>query len=230
MNFSENNKNFRSMPSKLELERRMKLDYEDPEKLVITPLFTPKQIEEGSIDLRLGTEFVIAKRSKFSVLDGLDEKKTLDSKIVEYQEKIHVKVGDFLVLHPNQFVLGSTFEYVKLPIDHIAYVLGRSSWGRLGLIIATATVVHSGYTGIITLELTNIGDTPIALYPGIRIAQLVFHEISMTKEQKLQRMEALLKDKSKYHASVSPSFSKIHLDEDWEMIRGIRDFRKKNSI
>ncbi len=229
MNLLGNSNNFRSIPSKLELERRMKLDYEDPEKLVITPLFTTKQIEEGSIDLRLGTEFIIAKRSKFSVLDGLDEEKTLDSKIVEYQEKIHVKVGDSLVLHPNQFVLGSTFEYVKLPTDHIAYVLGRSSWGRLGLIIATATVIHSGYAGIITLELTNIGDTPIALYPGIRIAQLVFHEISMTKEQKKQRMKELLNDKSKYQASVSPSFSKIYLDRDWEIIRGIRDFRKKNS-
>ena len=221
---SENNKkNLISVPSKQEILRRMKLPYDEPEKLVITPLISERQLEDGSIDLRLGTEFVVAKRSKYADLDALDEHKTLDSKIVEYQEKIHIKIGNSLVLHPTQFVLGSTFEYLKLPVDLVGYVLGRSSWGRLGLIIATATVVHSGYAGIITLELTNIGDTPIELYPGIRIAQLGFHEITMTKEEKIQRMKEMLSEKSKYHASVSPSFSMIHKDRDWPMIRKIKE-------
>lgn len=72
-------------------------------------------------------------------------------------------IGDFFVLHPRQFVLGETIEWVHLPVDLSAYVLGHSSWGRDGLVIATATGVHPGYSGIITLELSNIGEISLSL-------------------------------------------------------------------
>jgi dCTP deaminase len=212
------------MPSEKELKHRLSLDATNPEKLVITPLINPsKQIEDGTIDLRLGTDFVVTKRSKFSSLNVLDEKGSMDTRILEYQEKMYVKMGDELVLHPQQFALGTTFEYIKMPVDLIGYVLGRSSWGRLGLIIATATVVHPSYAGIITLELTNLGDTPIKLYPGTRIAQLAFHKVSMTQEEKKLKLEKATREKTKYKASVNPVFSRIHQDEEWDMIKGIKE-------
>ncbi|WP_337863492.1 dCTP deaminase [Nitrososphaera sp.] len=216
------------MPSKEDLQRRLNLDGASPEKLVVTPLINPdKQIEDGTIDLRLSTEFVVAKRSKFATLDPLDEKGNMDSRILEYQEKAYVKIGHKLILHPQQFALGATFEYIKMPVDLIGYVLGRSSWGRLGLLIATATVVHPGYAGIITLELTNLGDTPITLYPGTRIAQLALHQVSMTEEERKKKLDEAQQAKTKYKASVSPIFSRVHQDSEWPMIKSIRDSQLK---
>lgn len=212
------------MPSKDEIRRRLNMDGSSPEKLVVTPLINPdKQIEDGTIDLRLSTEFVVAKRSKFATLDPMDEKGNMDSRILEYQEKTYVRIGEKLILHPQQFALGATFEYVKMPVDFIGYVLGRSSWGRLGLLIATATVVHPSYAGIITLELTNLGDTPITLYPGTRIAQLALHQVSMTDDERHKKLEESRKSKTKYKASVTPIFSKVHQDSEWSMIKSIRD-------
>lgn len=219
------------MPSKEEIRRRLDLDGSSPEKLVVTPLINPeKQIEDGTVDVRLSTEFVVAKRSKFATLDPLDdkgEKGDLDSRILEYQEKTYVKIGQKLILHPQQFALGATFEYIKMPVDFIGYVLGRSSWGRLGLLIATATVVHPSYAGIITLELTNLGDTPITLYPGTRIAQLAFHQVTMTSEERQKKLEEALKARTKYQASVSPIFSRVHQDSEWPMIKSIMDSHEK---
>ena len=70
-------------------------------------------------------------------------------------------------------VLASTLEYVRLPKSISAYVTSRSKWGRLGLVIATATAIHPGFTGTITLELVNHGNIPLVLYPGLAIAQLI---------------------------------------------------------
>ncbi|HXG74468.1 MAG TPA: dCTP deaminase [Candidatus Nitrosotenuis sp.] len=213
----------RNIPSRNEIFERLKPTTKITEKLVITPLINPeKQIEEGSIDLRLGTEFILVKRAKFDSLDPLNPAHKIKKKILEYQEKMYVGIGEKIILHPQQFVLGSTFEYVKLPVDLTGYVIGRSSWGRLGLIIATATLVHPGYAGIITLELTNLGDAPIQLYPGVRIAQLVLHNVTMTPKEKEVAQKNLSKQKTKYQASVSPSFSKIHEDSEWSMIKKLK--------
>lgn len=115
------------------------------------------------------------------------------------------------MLHPQQFVLGSSLEHVSLPWDMLAYVIGRSSWGRLGLIIATATVVNPGYSGAITLEFTNVGEVPIPLYPGSRICQLVLHTLNNipSKGPKL----------SKYDVSTGPEFSKIYRDYEWDILK-----------
>lgn len=208
------------MPSREEILRRITLQSNDPEQLVVTPFIDPDQrVKDGTIDLRLGTEFIVTKRSKITSLDPLDERESHGSKILEYQEKIHVNIGSKFILHPQQFVLGGTFEYLKMPVDMLAYVLGRSSWGRIGLVIATATVVHPSYAGIITLELTNVGDTPIALYPGLRVAQLAFHEIVMDAEDKINKWKKAATEKTKYKASVGPQFSKFYDDDDLDMIR-----------
>ena len=89
----------------------------------------------------------------------------------------YVPFGKSIVLHPQKFLLGCSLEYVRIPEKLAAYVIGRSSWGRLGLVVATAIGIHPGYSGCITLELRNLGETPIILYPGQTIAQLFVHEV-----------------------------------------------------
>jgi dCTP deaminase len=86
------------------------------------------------------------------------------------------------VLHPHGFVLGTTLEWLRLPKRLFAYVIGKSSWGRRGLIIATATAVHPGFTGCLTLELSNVGELPIVIYPGMPICQLCVHRVEEGEE------------------------------------------------
>jgi dCTP deaminase len=188
----------------------------DSERIYLTPMVNSKeQIGFGALDVRLGTEFIIFKRTKYSLLDVCEgDAKDIGWKIGRFQEKVFVPLGKKLILHPQQLVLGSTLEYLKMPKDLTAEVIGRSSWGRLGLIISAATLVHPGYTGVVTLELANEGDTPIALYPGIRIAQLIFLKILPLKNtEKLYT--------SKYSAAVEPSFSLLHEDLDLNTLRAI---------
>lgn len=188
-------------------------------KLYIVPMVDTKlQVGQGSIDLRLGTDFVVMKRTNYSIMDPLDGRGNIQTRIAEYYDRIYVNVGKRLVLHPNQIVLGCTLEYFRLPPDLIAYVIGRSSWGRLGLIIATATLVHPGYTGIVTLELVNVGDTPIALYPGVRIAQIVFHKITPSKIKPEDYITKIT-----YGLSTRPSFSKIYQDREWKILSQIKE-------
>ncbi|KKM60622.1 hypothetical protein LCGC14_1540000 [marine sediment metagenome] len=174
-------------------------------RIVVTPIISKSQINNGVIDLRLGTEFILTRKTKFANLDIYE--KSLEANIKKYQEKITINITNFLILHPNQFILGSTLEYVKLPNDIIGYLTGRSSWGRLGLVIATATIVNPGFAGVITLELTNVGEVPISLYPGLRIAQLSFHQCSFKSEE-------ISLSQSKYFGSTGPSFSEVHRDRD----------------
>jgi len=148
-------------------------------RLIITPILDrARQInpDAASIDVRLGQKFVIPKRTKVSHLDHLDEDH--DRRIDLYKDESFVPVGDHFILHPRQFVLGETLEWIHLPLDLSAYVIGRSSWGRDGLIIATATGIHPAYSGIITLEISNVGEIPIYLYPGITIAQLFIQQVT----------------------------------------------------
>lgn len=183
------------------------------QRLTITPLIDNKQINEGSIDVRLGTEFIVSRRTKYSLIDPLD--KDINDKINVYQERIYVKLGTPLILHPNELILGCTFEYVKFPNDLIGYILGRSSWGRIGLVIATATFINPGFAGVITLELANLGNTPISLYPGIKVAQISLHRVNL---EKINDTIVL----SKYFGSIRPEFSKIHEDADWNSIRKMK--------
>jgi len=135
----------------------------------------------------------------------------LKGNINSYQEKVSIKYNDRIMLHPNQFILGSTLEYVKLPEDVIAYIIGRSSWGRLGLIIATATLINPGFAGVITLELTNVGEVPISLFPGLRIAQISFHKCDFYHKTEWT-------DPGKYFGSTGPSFSQIYKDRDLALL------------
>ncbi|MDA8194996.1 MAG: dCTP deaminase [Thermaerobacter sp.] len=177
-------------------------------RLLVTPLLDRDQVRGGSVDVRLGTDFILLKRSARAPIDPM----TMNEEAQDYQERVRVEVGDKMILHPNQLVLGATLEFLQVPDDLLAYVIGRSSWGRLGLIVATAVMVSPGYRGSLTLELANLGDTPVYLYPGTRVAQLVFHQLS-------GETAAYVSHGGKYTGPVGPEFSKLGLDRDWEAIR-----------
>ena len=165
-----------------EMKDWMKKHY--PDRLVIAPLVSfPSQVPEAgaSIDVRLGHEFMIADRS---ALPYIDPESTELAQVVQYLNRVHVPLGAQFALHPRQFALGVTLEYLRLPLGLTAQVLGRSSWARVGLIIAMASFVHPGYAGCLTLELQNLGDVPIVLAPGYPVAQIFFAEcVSPPSEQ-----------------------------------------------
>jgi dCTP deaminase len=145
------------------------------DRLIITPLLDPeKQVGPGSVDLRLGTEFLEVLRRRETIVDpfadGESDDKDLQS--VDREDRTYVPLGDAFVLHPGQFVLGCTLEYMRLPSDIGGQVLSRSSWGRMGLLVATAVAVQPGFRGVLTLELVNTGNVPLRLRPGLRVAQL----------------------------------------------------------
>ena len=174
-------------------------------KLIITPLLNPDgQIECSSVDIRLGTEFIIMQKRALPVFDSKDYK-GYDRNIIRYQEKIRIGYRDYFTVHPNSLVLASCLEYISLPKNLMCYVVGKSSWGRLGLVIATATKVDPGYKGCITLEIVNLGAVPIKLYPGLPIAQLVFHYTA--SESKYE---------GSYSIATGPEFPKLDKNTpDW---------------
>lgn len=147
----------------------------DAYRLAISPVIDAAQIGQSSIDLRLGNAFIVVSRTRTESFE-VRESKTKVPK--GYYESHELGPNDDFVLHPGEFVLGSTLEYVSMPRDVMAYVIGRSTIGRLGLVIATATHVAAGYKGTLTLELTNVGTVPIKLAPGVQVAQLVFHQLT----------------------------------------------------
>ena len=163
--------------NKTEIKDRMKLtDYND--KLLITPLLTEDQIGPGSVDVRLGSSIIIPKKSYADKQDVTNpeisrqvEQRLYDRRRLKYKSKF--------LLHPNQLILAVTLEYISLPDNVACVIASRSSWGRLGLVVATAAMVQPGYKGCLTLELANLSESPIALYPGLPVGQLVFHEVNI---------------------------------------------------
>jgi dCTP deaminase len=157
------------------------LRHDEPEKrLIVTPLLDPiEQIKgnQAAIDVRLGRAFSLVRPWSQGVAE-LQSTSGPEAAFEPIVEPVVLQYGQPLIMHPHQFVLARTLEVVRLPDDLVAYVIGRSSWGRRGLIVATAVVVHPGFTGPITLELKNVGEVPIALYPLDRIAQLTFHDVT----------------------------------------------------
>lgn len=139
----------------------------------VTPILDPAQIGDGSIDVRLGPDFIVTKRA--TALPVFDPARVDDiaGRVRDYQEYVRRPLGSAFYLHPGEFAIARTLEYITLPDSLNAQVLGRSSWGRLGLVIATATVIQPKFKGTITLELANVGTVPIVLYVGVRIAQIV---------------------------------------------------------
>lgn|GEM_PF-4443906 len=150
--------------------------------LKIIPLLNRShQVDRSSIDIRLGSEFIVTKLHSVTKIDATNYNDELNS--YQYQSRIYIPFGKPYILHPGKFILANTLEYVVMPDDYFALVVGRSSWGRLGLNIATAAKVDPGFKGCITLEINNLGEIPIFLYPGSRIGQLVLINVKKNNEQ-----------------------------------------------
>lgn len=179
-------------------------EYLEEGKIVIDPLKDEQQIQPSSVDMRLGDEFKVFKVIRKPYIDPKDEED-----IAEYMESSTVPEGEAFIIHPNEFALATTQEYVKLPDDLVARVEGRSSMGRLGVTMhVTAGYVDPGFEGRITLEISNIGAMPVALYPGQRVCQLVFE--TMTTPAELPYGHP--KRNSKYMKQLKPESSRVKLD------------------
>jgi dCTP deaminase len=187
--------------SKETLLRRLKDD------LIISPILEKSQVGDGSVDISIGTRFIRSRRAKTTEINfpQLDK-----DKIRSFQESVVVPFGEHYILHPRSFVLGCTFEFIALPLDVCGFVLSRSSYGRAGLLIATATFVHPGWRGCLTLELENLGEIPIILHPLSAVGQLVLLNAAKLPEQP--------KAKS---IPESPTLTTINEDPRWKKIDGL---------
>src|SRR6266566_7557490 len=140
-----------------EIARRL-LDHENG--LAITPILDVAQIGPASVDLRLGPDFIVTRRE--TGLASFDPARVdeIERRIREYQHYVRRPAGSAFYLHPGEFSIARTLEYVTVPEGIGGRVDGRSSWGRLGLVIQTAPLIEPGFQGTITLELANIGTVP----------------------------------------------------------------------
>jgi dCTP deaminase len=136
-------------------------------RIVIDPL-DEQCIQPSSVDLRLDRLFRVFLNHTMPVIDVKEDLEDL-TRLVEIGE------GEAFILHPGEFVLGSTYERVTLPDDLVGRIEGKSSLGRLGLLIhSTAGFIDAGFSGYLTLELSNVANLPITLYPGMKIGQVSF--------------------------------------------------------
>lgn len=184
-----------------ELLRR--LNRSGQSRLVITPRPDEEALrKEGaaSIDLRLGTWFMTPRLTKTSVL-SVSKVSTGQEADPQVMKRHYVPFGKEFILHPRNFVLGVTLEWIRMPPDLAGYILGRSSWGRRGLIIATAAGVHPGFTGCLTLELTNVGEVPIEVCPAMAVSQLFLHKVQGSG-----------RDASPFGGMSRPALGTIHVD------------------
>lgn len=172
--------------------------------LVVNPLDDPDlQIQPASIDLRMGNEFIVFKPGHIPCI-YIDQ----PDLAANYTEEVIIGDDDHFILHPGEFALGTTYEYVEIPDDLVARIEGRSSLGRLAVIVhATAGFIDPGFKGRITLELSNLGKVPVALKPKMRCSQIVLH----TMQSKSARPYGEGRG-SKYQNQKGPIASKISVD------------------
>lgn len=139
--------------------------------------YEPAMIQPSSIDVRLDRYFRLFDNHRYAVIDPAEEQS-------ELTHFVEVASGEPFILHPGEFVLGSTYERVTLPDDVAARLEGKSSLGRLGLLThSTAGFVDPGFTGHVTLELSNVATLPIKLWPGMKVGQLCFFRLSSPAAQ-----------------------------------------------
>lgn len=144
----------------------------------ITPILEPDQIKGASVDLRLGPDLIVTKRDTGALAFDPARAEEMEQRLLDYQSYVRRPLGSAFYLHPGDFAIARSLEYVTLPKNLSALAAGRSSWGRLGLVIATATLIQPGFRGTITLELANVGTVPLVLYVGVRIAQITLQELT----------------------------------------------------
>jgi len=168
--------------SKREILARMeKFPVTDSRNLVITPLLHEKDkdiFDADSVDMRLGCHFLLPKMldQPFFSPDR--------SSATSLHVRVHVPLGHFLVVPAHQTVLGATLEFIKLPNDVSGQVLTKSSVARTFIVVETAPWIHPEYRGCLTLEIANVSNTPVLLYPGRPICQLILMKIAPDGDEK----------------------------------------------
>jgi dCTP deaminase len=166
--------------------------------LVIDP-FDENMVQPSSIDLHVDSEFRVFDNTRYPYIDVKQPMEDLTS-------LVEVKPDEPFILHPGEFVLGSTFEKVTLGTDIVARLEGKSSLGRLGLLIhSTAGFVDAGWSGHLTLELSNVANLPITIYPGMKIGQLCVFQMTSPAERPYGTT-------GKYQGQRGPTASKFYMD------------------
>ena len=175
--------------------------------------FDDSCVQPSSVDLRLDNLFRVFLNHTMPVIDVKEDLEDL-TRLVE------IAAGDAFILHPGEFVLGSTSERITLPDDLVARIEGKSSLGRLGLLIhSTAGFVDAGFSGHITLELSNVANLPITLYPGMKIGQVSF--LAMTTPADVPYGSSRVG--SKYQGQRGPTPSRY-----WENFRADADTDRRD--
>lgn len=159
-------------------------------------------IQPSSVDVRIDRYFRLFDNHKYPYIDPAEDQPDL-TRLIE------VKPDEPFILHPGEFVLGATYEQVTLPDDIAARLEGKSSLGRLGLLThSTAGFIDPGFSGHVTLELSNMATLPIKLWPGMKIGQLCFFKLSSPAEKPYGSAEY----KSRYHGQRGPTASRSFLN------------------
>jgi dCTP deaminase len=165
-------------------------------RIVIDP-FDPVCVQPSSVDLHVDAEFRVFRNNRYPFIDVKQEQ--------DLTELVEVKPDEAFILHPGEFVLGSTLERVAIPDDLVARLEGKSSLGRLGLLIhSTAGYVDPGWDGYLTLELSNVANLPITIYPGMKIGQISFFRLTTAAETPYGSAG------NKYQGQRGPTASRIH--------------------
>ena len=163
------------------------------------------QIQPASIDLRLGYDFQTFNYTQQALIDPADP-----SSFEQLTNLIHLQKSERFIVHPGEFVLATTLEYVEIPDDLVARLEGRSSIGRLGIVIhSTAGYIDPGFKGRITLEISNLGRIAVALYPGMRICQIAFEEMSSPVSESYGT-----KRTAKYQGQQTTTLSRLFEDDE----------------
>lgn len=162
--------------------------------------FERSMIQPSSIDVRLDKFFRVFDNHKYPHIDPAADQ-------AELTREVQISTDETFILHPGEFVLGSTYELVTLPDDVAARLEGKSSLGRLGLLThSTAGFIDPGFSGHVTLELANVATLPIKLYSGMKIGQLCFFRLSSPAEHPYGSAEY----GSRYQGQRGPTPSRSH--------------------
>jgi dCTP deaminase len=168
--------------SKREINERRKLRVSNQASLVITPMLQEDEaFDEDSVDLRLGTYFLMPQVPPQPFVDPNSSKTSGQSYL-----RLHLPLGAYFVLPAHQTVLGVTLEYIKMPFNVSGQILTKSSIARMFMVIETAPWIHPLYRGCLTLEIANVSNSAIVLYPGMPIGQLILlHTAASEPAEKL---------------------------------------------
>ena len=174
--------------------------YMEKGKIRVSPELPPEQFGSCSVDFRLGAEFSVFEHSRFAYIDLRDK-----GAIQDIMRTVVVKPGEPFIMQPREFALAITEESLELDDDVLGRLEGRSSLGRIGIIVhGTAGLFDPGWRGKATLELSNLGRLPVALYPGMRLCSFTFEQLSSPVSVPYYK-----KTGNKYAGQTSPLASRL---------------------